>query len=195
LPFLRGDLCRISELQGAWFRSGHLWAPVVAVEAYSDAPSDAGRSDVPPWKGQAFPEENETADVDYGEEWASTSTDLKEIPTPMFSLVARERLLLCESCWGSVPPHDMRCAMCHGTTALRPSYRERWQSQFGGAPGLEICPKEAWSGQDEAQESGQAILRKQMAAMVEELTRQRAEIQQLRWEKEELRRELERSHA
>eukprot|EP00435_Cladocopium_sp_Y103_P053422 s443_g17.t1 len=30
-----------------------------------------------------------------------------------------------------------------------------------------------------------------MAAMVEELTRQRAEIQQLRWEKEELRRELE----
>ena len=30
------------------------------------------------------------AEVDYGaEEWASTSTDLKEIPTPMFSLVAR----------------------------------------------------------------------------------------------------------
>jgi hypothetical protein len=30
---MAGDLCRISELQGAWFRSGHLWAPVAAVEA------------------------------------------------------------------------------------------------------------------------------------------------------------------
>ena len=43
-------------------------------------------------------------------------------------------------CWSSVPPVDdtMSCAMCHGTTSLRPSYRERWQSQFGAAPGAVV---------------------------------------------------------
>ena len=42
--------------------------------------------DLSQWKGAG----TDTHEVDYGaEEWASTSTDLKEIPTPMFSLVAR----------------------------------------------------------------------------------------------------------
>lgn len=44
--------------------------------------------DLSQWKGA-----DNTHEVDYGaEEWASTSTDLKEIPTPMFSLVARGSL-------------------------------------------------------------------------------------------------------
>ena len=52
--------------------------------------------DLSQWKGA----DNTHAEVDYGaEEWASTSTDLKEIPTPMFSLVARVsvfEVLVCE---------------------------------------------------------------------------------------------------
>lgn len=29
-----GDLCRISQLEGEWFRSGHLWAPLRAVATW-----------------------------------------------------------------------------------------------------------------------------------------------------------------
>ena len=170
LPFEQGDLCRVSELHGEWFRSGPLWAPQQAVQVFTDT-DETGK------------------DVDeYRDEWASNSTELKE-KTPMFALVARDRLLLCERCWSSVPSDSCACALCHDTLHLRPSYRERWESC--ATPGLdEICPKEAWS-QEMGPPEGSALMRKQMAALVDELTRQREEIQQLRREKEELRRELE----
>ncbi|CAK9023355.1 unnamed protein product [Durusdinium trenchii] len=175
LPFLRGDQCRISEIEGSWFRSGYLWAPLAAVEQHDVDNAEIifdGKDDADP----------------YQDEWASTSTELKEKPS-MFALVAREKLLLCESCY-QLCNKPSSCALCNSTTNLRPSYRERWELS---TPGLdEICPKEAWPGQDceVHAEQGEAFLRKQMAALVGELTRQRMEIQQLRWEKEEMRREL-----
>eukprot|EP00913_Durusdinium_trenchii_P016298 g15317.t1 len=151
LPFLRGDQCRISEIEGSWFRSGYLWAPLAAVEQHDVDNAEIifdGKDDADP----------------YQDEWASTSTELKEKPS-MFALVAREKLLLCESCY-QLCNKPSSCALCNSTTNLRPSYRERWELS---TPGLdEICPKEAWPGQDceVHAEQGEAFLRHLQLSMI-----------------------------